>query len=105
MSSAASGRLGQFIAMLSYQLGNAKSLCEICGGGFLHLLVDHDGYLLSCGHHRGKKHQVHVARQMRFAPGTILFDRSYTDHEWFANFDPSGSLFCDTAEGKADYAA
>ena len=32
MSSAASGRWGQLIAMLSCQLGNAKSLCEICGG-------------------------------------------------------------------------
>ncbi len=39
----------------------------------LHLLLDHDGYLPSYAViTMGKKHEVRVARQMRFAPGTIL---------------------------------
>jgi len=53
----------------------------------LHLLLDHDGYLPSFAViTEGKKHEVRVARQMQFAPGAILvFDRGYTDYEWFAN--------------------
>ena len=52
----------------------------------LHLLLDHDGYLPSFAViTEGKTHEVRVARQMRFAPGTILvFDRGYADYEWFA---------------------
>jgi hypothetical protein len=50
----------------------------------LHLLLDHDGYLPSYAViTAGKKHELRVARQMRFAPGTILvFDRGYTDYDW-----------------------
>jgi hypothetical protein len=51
------------------------------------LLLDHDGYLPSYAViTEGKKHEVRVARQMRFELGTILvFDRGYTDYQWFAN--------------------
>jgi Domain of unknown function (DUF4372)/Transposase DDE domain len=47
----------------------------------LHLLLDHDGYLPSYAViTEGRKHEVRVARQRRFAPGTILvFDRGYAD--------------------------
>jgi len=51
----------------------------------LHLLLDHDGYLPEYAViTEGKRHEVRVARQMRFTPGTMLvFDRGYTDYEWF----------------------
>src|SRR5207237_10449474 len=54
------------------------------GAGKLHLLLDHDGYLPSFAViTEGKKHEVRVARQMRFTPGTsLVFDRGYTDYEW-----------------------
>jgi hypothetical protein len=50
----------------------------------LHLLLDHEGYLPPYAViTEGSKHEVRVARQMRFAPGTILvFDRGYADYEW-----------------------
>ena len=42
----------------------------------LHLLLDHDGYLPSFAHiTEGKVHEIRVARQMRFAPGTIVVFR------------------------------
>jgi hypothetical protein len=49
----------------------------------LHLLLDHDGYLPSFAViTEGKKHEVRVARQMRFTPGTILvFDREIVQHD------------------------
>jgi hypothetical protein len=60
----------------------------------LHLLLDHDGYLPSYAViTEGKKHEVRVARQMPFAPGTILvFDRGYEDrtHLGLAKDTPAG---------------
>src|SRR5439155_4000530 len=51
----------------------------------LHCLLDHDGYLPSVVViTEGKRHDVRVARTLRFAPGTILVvDRGYTDYRWF----------------------
>jgi hypothetical protein len=48
----------------------------------LRLLLDHDGYLPSFAVITdGKKHEVRVAREMRFSPGTILiFDRGYAEN-------------------------
>jgi hypothetical protein len=71
----------------------------------LHLLLDHEGYLPSYAViTEGKKHEVRVARQMRFAPGTILvFDRGYTDYEWFANLTRHGVYFVTRLKGNADY--
>ena len=51
----------------------------------LHLVLDHDGYLpqfavLTEGH----THEIQVARRQRFEPGTMLvFDRGYTDIDWW----------------------
>src|SRR4029077_5568425 len=61
----------------------------------LHLLLDHDGYLPSFAViTEGKKHEVRVARQMPFAPGAILvFDRGYTDYEWFTSLTAQGVYF------------
>jgi len=71
----------------------------------LHLLLDHDGYLPSYAViTEGKKHEVRVARQMRFAPGTILvFDRGYTDYQWFANLIQQGVYFVTRLKENADY--
>jgi hypothetical protein len=71
----------------------------------LHLLLDHDGYLPSYAViTEGKKHEVRVARQMRFAAGTVLvFDRGYTDYEWFANLIQQGVYFVTRLKENADY--
>jgi hypothetical protein len=71
----------------------------------LHLLLDHDGYLPSFAViTEGKKHEVRVARQMRFTPGTILvFDRGYADYEWFASLIKQGVYFVTRLKENADY--
>ena len=71
----------------------------------LHLLLDHDGYLPSYAViTEGKKHEVRVARQMHFAPGAILvFDRGYTDYEWFTSLTEQGVYFVTRLKENADY--
>jgi hypothetical protein len=71
----------------------------------LHLLLDHDGYLPSFAViTEGKKHEVRVARQMQFAPGAILvFDRGYTDYEWFKSLTEQGVYFVTRLKENADY--
>ena len=71
----------------------------------LHLLLDHDGYLPSYAViTEGKKHEVRVARQMRFTPGTILvFDRGYTDYQWFVSLIQQGVYFVTRLKDNADY--
>ena len=71
----------------------------------LHLLLDHDGYLPSFAViTEGKKHEVRVARQMRFTPGTILvFDRGYTDYQWFVSLLQQGVYFVTRLKENADY--
>ncbi len=71
----------------------------------LHLLLDHDGYLPSYAViTEGKTHEVRVARQMRFAPGTILvFDRGYMDYEWFPNLIQQAVYFVTRLKENADY--
>ena len=71
----------------------------------LHLLLDHDGYLPSFAViSEGKKHEVRVARQMQFAPGAILvFDRGYTDYQWFTNLTQQAVYFVTRLKENADY--
>jgi hypothetical protein len=71
----------------------------------LHLLLDHDGYLPSYAViTEGRKQEVRVARQMRFAPGTILvFDRGYVDYQWFVNLIQQGVYFVTRLKENADY--
>ena len=70
----------------------------------LHLLLDHDGYLPSFAViSEGKKHEVRVARQMQFAPGAILvFDRGYTDYQWFTNLTQQAVYFVTRLKENAD---
>ena len=63
----------------------------------LHFTLDHDGYLpTALVITPGKRHEVTIARQQRFAPHTILvFDRGYVDFTWFAALD-AAKVFCVT---------
>jgi hypothetical protein len=71
----------------------------------LHLLLDHDGYLPSFACiTEGKVHEIGVARQMRFDPGSIVvFDRGYTDYDWFAQLHQQGVFWVTRLKDNADY--
>ena len=71
----------------------------------LHLLLDHDGYLPSYAViTTGKTHEIKVAREMKIEPGTILvFDRGYTDYDWFAALTAQGVYWVTRMKDKADY--
>jgi hypothetical protein len=71
----------------------------------LHLLLDHDGYLPNFAVvTEGKQHEVRVAKQLHFAPGTILaIDRGYTDYEGFADLTQQGVYFVTRLKDNADY--
>src|SRR5438445_11747721 len=72
----------------------------------LHCLLDHDGYLPSLVViTEGKRHDVRVARTLRFAPGTILVvDRGYTDYRWFGELTAQGVWFGTRLKEAAAYA-
>ena len=61
----------------------------------LHFTLDHDGYLpTAMVITPGKRHEVTIARQQRFAPQTILvFDRGYIDFAWFAALEAATVFF------------
>jgi hypothetical protein len=75
-----------------------SSMVELCAETFdwahymrtkgalkLHLVLDHDGCLPSYAVITdGKRADVKEARQIEFAPGTlVVFDRGYTDYDWW----------------------
>lgn len=72
----------------------------------LHLLLDHDGYLpFFAVITEGKQHEITVARQMQFAPGTVVvMDRGYNDYDWFAELSQRGVHFVTRMKDNADYA-
>jgi hypothetical protein len=61
----------------------------------LHCLLDHDGYLPSVVViTEGKRHDVRVARTLRFDPGTVLvLDRGYVDYAWFGQLTAQDVFF------------
>jgi hypothetical protein len=71
----------------------------------LHLLLDHQGLLPSFALiTEGRVHESRVARSLRFEPGTIVvFDRGYTDYDWFATLDGDGVFFVTRLKDNADY--
>lgn len=71
----------------------------------LHLLLDHDGFLPCYAViTEGKQHEVRVARQWSFQPGTLLvMDRGYTDYGWFADLTRQGVYFVTRLKDNADY--
>jgi len=71
----------------------------------LHLLLDHDGFLPCYAViTEGKQHEIGVARQLRYEPGTLLaIDRAYTDYSWFADLTQQGVYFVTRMKDNADY--
>ena len=71
----------------------------------LHLVLDHDGYLPQFGVITdGKVHDVKVAQQIDFAPGTIVVDdRGYNDYRLFANWTDTGVFFVTRMKSNALY--
>jgi hypothetical protein len=90
---------------LCLSLYDWAQFCRTKGAIKLHLLLDHDGYLPSFAClTEGKVHEIRVARQMRFAPGTIVvFDRGYTDYDWFAELHQQGVFWVTRLKDNADY--
>jgi len=72
----------------------------------LHLLLDHDGYLPCYAViTEGRRHEITVARTLRFAPGTILvMDRGYMDFAWFGELTRQGVFFVTRLKDNAVYA-
>jgi Domain of unknown function (DUF4372)/Transposase DDE domain len=68
---------------------------RIKGAVKLHFTLDHEGYLPTVlVITTGKVREMTVARQQRFAPGTILvFDRGYLDLAWFTALTTAGVFF------------
>jgi len=71
----------------------------------LHFTLDHDGYLpVFLVITDGKHHEGPMAREQRFAAGTILvFDKGYTDFAWFADLTAAGVFFVTRLKRNADY--
>jgi hypothetical protein len=61
----------------------------------LHLVLDHDGYLPAFAYMSdGKVADVKIARQIEFAPGTIVVeDKGYNDYRLYARWTESGVFF------------
>ena len=71
----------------------------------LHCLLDHDGYLPSVVViTEGKRHDVRVARTLRFDAGTVLIiDRGYVDYAWFGQLTAQGVFFVTRLKDNAVY--
>jgi hypothetical protein len=71
----------------------------------LHCLLDHDGYLPSVVVvTEGKRHDVRVARTLRWDPGTIVvMDRGYVDYAWFGRLTTAGVFFVTRLKDNARY--
>lgn len=61
----------------------------------LHMILDHSGLLpVFCHIEEARKYDVVVARELNFAPGTVLvFDRGYNDFNWFCSLTQRGVTF------------
>lgn len=71
----------------------------------LHLVLDHDGYLPRFAVlTEGRTHEIQVARQLEFEPGTLLvMDRGYADAEWFLRLSQQGVFFVTRLKDSAEY--
>jgi len=70
-----------------------------------HCLLDHDGSRPSVVViTEGKRHDVRVARTLRFDPGTIVvMDRGYVDYAWFGRLTTAGVFFVTRPKDNAVY--
>ena len=71
----------------------------------LHLLLDHDGYLPCYAViTEGKVHEIQVARKLKLQAGAMLvFDRGYTDYNWFQGLTEEGVHFVTRLKDNAAY--
>jgi hypothetical protein len=71
----------------------------------LHLVLDHDGYLPCFGViTEGGVHDVKVAQQLNFAPGTVVIDdRGYNDYELFGRWTAQSVFFVTRMKDDAQY--
>jgi hypothetical protein len=71
----------------------------------LHLLLDHAGYLPTYAViTEGAVHEVHVARQLELAPGSILvIDRGFNDFTLFAKWCDQGVYFVTREKANTQY--
>jgi hypothetical protein len=71
----------------------------------LHLLLDHDGYLPCYAViTEGRVHEIQVARKLKLQPGTMLvFDRGYTDYDWFQRLTEAEVHFVTRLKDNATY--
>jgi Transposase DDE domain/Domain of unknown function (DUF4372) len=71
----------------------------------LHLLLDHDGYLPCYAViTEGRVHEIQVARKLKLQRGTMLvFDRGYTDYDWFQRLTENGVHFVTRLKDNATY--
>ncbi len=71
----------------------------------LHMVLDHSGLLPSyCHIEEAIKYDVVVARTLEFAPGTVVvFDRGYTDYNWYRTLTERGVVFVTRLKRKALY--
>jgi Transposase DDE domain len=71
----------------------------------LHMVLDHDGYLPSYAVlTEGKTADITVAKQMTFPAGTMLvFDRGYSDYQWWLTLTRRQVYFVTRLKDSADY--
>lgn len=71
----------------------------------LHTVLDYDGCLPCYAYiSDGKKHEVTVARTLRFPRGSVVVcDRGYLDFSWLYNLDSSDVLFVTRAKDNMAY--
>lgn len=71
----------------------------------LHMVLDHDGYLPTFAVLTdGKTADITAARQMVFAPGTMLaFDRGYADYDWWLSLTRQKVHFVTRLKDSAEY--
>jgi len=71
----------------------------------LHLLLDHDGYLPNFAViTEGRTHEITIARELNFAPGTILvFDKGDNDYTFYGCLCHDGVFFVTRMKSNAVY--
>lgn len=79
--------------------------CRTKGAVKLHLVLDHDGYLPQFAVMTdGKVSDVEIARQLDFAPGTIVVeDRGHTDYALYSRWTDSGVYFVSRLRANAKF--
>ncbi|MDX2151850.1 MAG: IS4 family transposase [Bryobacteraceae bacterium] len=105
------GLPGKLLSLDATVIDLCASVCDWArfrttkGAVKLHLLLDHDGYLPCYAViTEGKVHEIQVARRLQLQRGAMLvFDRGYTDYEWFQQLTEQGVHFVTRLKDNAAY--